>query len=135
MLIHLLFQFLSQRSNPFPLYSAGNDIIEIRQVGIDIEGKSVHGYPPAGSDTHGTYLSSKGGIQIQPHSCFTVTSRSVDPKIGQGFDDDLLQTPQVAVDISKKIIQIQKRVAYDLPRAVESDVAPTIVFKKRNAYA
>jgi hypothetical protein len=47
-------EFLLQRSDSFVVYSAGDDMAEIAEVCVDVEGKPVHRDPAAGFDSEGT---------------------------------------------------------------------------------
>ncbi|HEX3044911.1 MAG TPA: hypothetical protein VHY08_09150, partial [Bacillota bacterium] len=48
---------LGQGSHTFVGNAAGVNPLEMGKIGIDIEGESVHRYPPVDGDSQGSYLS------------------------------------------------------------------------------
>src|SRR5690606_17055433 len=84
--------------------------------------------PSTGTDTHGTYFSCERGAHIQPNPGLPFGTLSLQPVVGQGQNNHLLQKPKVFMDIGKEIIQVQYRVSYNLPGTVVGDIPAPIYF-------
>ena len=105
-------------------YSAGNDVAEVIQSGIDVECKTMHGHPSAGPYAQCTYLPCTAVIGIQPHPGVAGITACLDAVIGQRPDYGLFKRAEVKVYIGKKVVEIQYGVPDNLPRAVVRDVPP-----------
>ena len=68
---HFIPQFPGKRSNfhIILLYTTGNDIVKVLECSIDIESKTMHGYPAAKMYTDGTDFARAASILIaQPNA-------------------------------------------------------------------
>jgi hypothetical protein len=104
--------------------TAGDDVVEHRQVGVDVEREPVAG--AAARDLH----SDRGHLRTAgPHTGEARFRLRVDSETRQRRDDDRLQPADVGQDISLPVAparQREDRVADELPGAVVRDVAAAV---------
>jgi hypothetical protein len=71
-------EFRFNRCNILIRNAAGNDVPEVRKIGIHIERYAVHGNPAAAADAHSAYFTRPAGDSgIEPHTCFTGASARI----------------------------------------------------------
>ena len=107
--------------------SARYDVVEIGEVGIHIECKSVHRHPPTALHSKRCdFACFRSQLRVEPYTgkSFDTTRRNA--IICQRENDGLFQIAEVFVDVGEVMVEIENRIAYNLPRAVIGDVAATI---------
>jgi hypothetical protein len=109
--------------------AAGNDKVEIAEVGGDVVSEAVGGDPAADVDADGGkfffgYVA--GGLN--PDAGFAGDAIGGDAEIGGGTDHGLFEGADVPVNVAANRIEIEDGVANDLAGAMISDVAAAICF-------
>ncbi len=101
--------------------TAGNNTIEFRKVGIDVEGKAVYGDPFA--DTH-----AEGGnlLSFDPDTGQPLLPVRLNIELCKSEDDDLFEATEIAVNIGKVPVQIDDRIPDDLSRTMVGDIPSTV---------
>src|SRR5215471_5425794 len=92
-----------------PCQSAGNDVLKIAEVGIDVERETVRGYPPADVYADGCDFASAG-----PHADQIGYASGFDAVIGERIDEGLLDGMDVGADVALPFAQIEDGVANQL---------------------
>src|SRR5690554_7919482 len=103
-------QFVLQGSNALIHKATGVNVAEIVEVGIYIEGKTVHGDKATGPYPDGTDLPRLFGIvRIEPHPGGPVQTTGREPILRHGFNNGLLQMMDVFSDAQAHGLQIENR--------------------------
>ena len=106
----------------------GDDVSKVREVYIYVEGKAMHGHPSAGFYAQGTDFSwILECVVVEPYACKPFYSPCRHTVFRESQDDGFFQVPQVAVDVGKEVIQIQDRIAHQLPGTMVGDVSPRLI--------
>src|SRR5207249_2197035 len=98
--------------------SAGNDEVEVIEIGGDVEGKSVAGDPAGKPHADGRQL-----FPTYPDAGQSWNPFSLDSEIGRCPNQHILQIAHVTVHVTAIGLQIENRIADDLTRTVIRDVA------------
>jgi hypothetical protein len=101
--------------------AARNNVLEITQVGRDVERETVRCDPSA--DVH-AYRADLGGAH--PDSRTFRDAGRLDPEIRQRVDHGLLDRPHVGAHVALPFTQVQDGIADDLPWPVIGDVAAAV---------
>ena len=126
-------QFFLYGSNLLVLYTAGNDVIEIPEIGIHVQRKAMHGDPAAAAYPDGAYLPLPARYaRIEPHACFTGAPFALQPVFADGFDHHFFQVAQVFADIGTEVLQVEDRVTHDLLQSMKGYIASPVGVKKRD---
>src|SRR3569833_10574 len=95
----------------------------------------MHRYPAAAAYAHGAYLAFTafyGGVQ--PNTCLTGATLTLEAIIGQRAYYHLLQAAQVPAKVGFKMLQVKYRVAHYLFRPVKCNVTTAVYMKIFNAF-
>lgn len=115
--------------------AAGNDEIEITQVGGDVIGKAVRGDPAADVDADGGEFF-LGGIarRLDPDAGFAGDAISGDAEIGGGSNHGLFEGTDVPVNVAADKTEIENGIADNLAGAVIGDIAATVGFAELDIF-
>ena len=107
--------------------AARHDVVEVRQVGIDVEGEAVHRAAAAQAHADGRDLRGP----VDPHARVAVEpGRTGEPEVGQRVDQHLLDRAHVGDGVGHAAAPLaghrQDRVADELARPVVGDVAAAV---------
>ena len=130
-----MFEFLRNRRYAPIHNTTGYNVRKILKIRVKVECKSVHRDPAADADAQCADFAFRP-LVIRPYPntgsfCHAVSG---DVQIGTGLYNHFLQEPQVFAQIRKKPIQIQNRVAHQLPWTVVRDVASSVNLEKCGFY-
>ena len=100
--------------------AAGDDDLEVPQVGRDVEGEPVRGDPARQVHADGADL-----LVAHPGAAVLLVAAGLDGVIGAGADHRLLQRGHVLPDV-RAVGEIEHRIRHELPRPVVGHVAPAI---------
>lgn len=114
------------RSHSFAF--AGNDQIEETEIGVDIQGEAVRGYP-----ARDVYADGGDFAARRMHAREPLDAKGFDAKITQGADQDFFEVADVTMHVLPVRAQIDDRVADDLAQPVIRDFAAAVGFKDRYA--
>jgi hypothetical protein len=104
--------------------AARDDVVEHREVGIDVEGEAVARAPTCDLDADRGDL-----LGVDPHAGEPRLGVGFDPEIGQRADEHGLELAHVGHDIAETVAPRGKRddrIADELARAVIGDVAAAV---------
>jgi len=110
-------------------YAAGNDEVEVAEVGGNVVGEAVGGDPAA--DVYadgGEFFFGNIARRLDPNAGFAGDAVGGDAEIGGGPDHGLFEGADVPVNVAADGIEIENGVADDLAGAVIGDVAATVGF-------
>src|ERR1017187_2110943 len=110
--------------------AARHNVLEIAQIGADVQGETVRSHPPADVYANGGDLA-----LIHPHAGQPGDASGEDAVIGQGIDNRLLDRPHVCAHVALPLPQVEDRVAHQLARAVVRHIAAAVDGVERNARA
>src|SRR5260221_9165330 len=109
--------------------AAGNDEVEIAEVGGDVEGETVGGDPAADVDADGgEFFFGDIARRLDPDAGFAGDAIGADAEIGGGADHGFFERADIPVNVASDGTEIQDGVADDLAWAVISDVAAAVGF-------
>src|SRR6266849_5869431 len=115
--------------------AAGNDEVEVAEVGGNVEGEAVGGDPAADMDTDGgKFFFGDIGGRLDPDAGFAGDAIGGDGEIGGGADHGLFERTDVPVDVAANAVEIEDRIADDLAGAVIGDVAAAVGFAKFDTF-
>src|SRR5262245_17063876 len=89
-----------------------------------VQREAVAGDPPRNPDANRGEL-----FLTHPHACQTVNAFGLDAVIGGDANEDFLQIANVAMNVAPIRLQVDDRIADDLPWSVVSDVAAAARFE------
>src|SRR3990172_8863648 len=98
------------RGHAFVEYSARNNPAEIRQIGVHVQSKSMHGNPSA----H-LHADCRDLLSTHPHTRHSIFPASLKPVLSNCPNDDIFETSQIPVQIGSVFLQIDNRVSDNLP--------------------
>jgi hypothetical protein len=101
--------------------AAGNDVLEIAQVGGDVQRETVRGDPSADVHADGADFA-----PAHPNAGQLGNAAGLDAEIGQRIDDGLLDGPDVSAHVALPFAQVQDGIADELAGAVIGDVAAAV---------
>jgi hypothetical protein len=116
-----------KRSNSFMKYTTRNDTIKVVQIGVDVQCKPMHRNPAAYFDADSRYF-----FPFDPNAGKAFFALRFNAVLQQRLDDDLFQTPEIAMDIGKVVVEIQNRIADDLTGPVVGYITTPINMKNLN---
>src|SRR5690606_23594901 len=128
---HRLHRFLEGHTSPHQLRERRDRPIrdptgvhhrEEPHVGVEVEGKAVHGHLPGDANADGGDLALLG-----PDAGEALLPPGFDPEGGQGVDEDLLYRADIRHD-PLGIVEFDDGITDQLPGAVEGDVATPVDF-------
>ena len=115
--------------------AAGNDEVEVTEVGGDVEGKAVRGDPAADMDADGGeffFGDIAGGLD--PDAGFAGDAVGGDAEVSGGADHGLFESADIPVNVAADGIEIEDGVANDLAGAVIGDVATAVGFAELDIF-
>ena len=120
-----------QRRDPELGDAARDHPVEEREVGVDVEGEAVHGAAAAQPDADGGDLAGIGAVGAHPDARVGVEAADVcEPEVAAHVDDQRLDRADVVEGVGHAAAplarQVQQRIADELPRTVEGDVAAPV---------
>lgn len=95
-----------------------------KREGADIQGEAMHGDPFADSDPDTRNFS-----LIYPCSGEAFPGMRNDAEVGQGIDQDAFEEPEIGMEVSSVVSEIQDGVTYQLPRSMVGGLSSTIDLK------
>src|SRR5882762_1539469 len=102
--------------------AAGNDEVEIAEVGGDVEGETVGGDPAADVDADGgEFFFGDIARRLDPNAGFAGDAVGADAEIGGGADHGFFEGADIPVNVAADGIEIQDGVTDDLAWAVISE--------------
>ena len=131
--INLSAQLFLQGSNGFIIVfnPAGNNMVKMLQIGIDIKCKTMHGHPSAQMNADSTNLAQWAILRgFEPNPCVSLYSISYYPLPFNAEDNHLFQKANIFVNIGKEIVQIKNRIGHYLPGTVIGNIAASVDFEK-----
>src|SRR5882757_3714807 len=109
--------------------AAGNDQVEVAEVGGDVEGEAVGGDPAADVDADGgEFFFGDAARRLHPDAGFAGDAVGGDAEIGGGADHGFFERADVPVNVAADGIEIKNWIADDLAGAVVGDVAAAVGF-------
>lgn len=113
--------------------AAGDDELEVGEVGGDVEGEAVGGDPLADADAHGGDLGGRAIGGFDPDASGFGVAVALDAVGVEGVDDGLFEEAHVAVEAKGlagvcvgEAFEVEDGVGDDLARAVVGDVAAAV---------
>ena len=106
----------------------GNDQIEVAEISIHVERKTVSGYPPRDVYTDGRNLSPRS-----VHAGQSFNPKGFNIKILHGANQNFLQIANKAMYVFTIGTQVDNWITYNLAQPVIGNFAATICFKQRHA--
>ena len=94
---------------------------EMVEVGGEVEGEAMHGYPAFHVDADGGDL-----VPVDPDAGFSVSPCTSDAKACKGRNQGFFQFPEVIPQVCAVSGEVHDGVADDLARAVVGDVSATV---------
>lgn len=116
---HRSSQELSHRSHTHPRKTAGYNRRKIREVGINVQRKTVVRHPTANPDPDGSNF-----LFPHPDPREPVSPVRLKTKLLESFNEYRLQSPEVPVHVAAVMSKINDRVSHELPRSVERHIPP-----------
>ena len=111
-------QLLSHTCRLDTLHAAGNDQLEWSQIHVHVQREAMTSHPPTDMDAN------RGDFSpCHPHARPADPTTGSDPESGEGFDQDPLESSEVAVQVAAMIGHIQDRIPHQLARPVIGHVA------------
>lgn len=114
-----------------PRESARHDQVEVRQVGIDVQGETVHRHPPRDPDADRRDLASPLAVPVirptadpDPRGARIPSRR--DPETSERVDDRLLQEPNPLMDPDPESVEVHDRIDDQLTWTVVGDVSSSV---------
>jgi len=98
--------------------AAGDDSIEMAEVGIDIERDAMKGHPPANADADGGDLLFASGAAVDPNPDASLATAAVDTEMRERADQPLFQLADELADIGAPPAQIEHHIGNPLAGAV-----------------
>ena len=95
------------------------------EVGSDIHRQTVHRDAVRRTNTHCAQLL-EVRTSADPHSRSTLRAMTLYAILGSEVDDTLLQCFNITSNAKTYCVEVDNRVAYKLPRAVERNIATTV---------
>ncbi len=108
--------------------AAGNDPVEMRKIGIDVEREAVHRDPARTFDSDGGDFARLRSVAFDPNACIAGKPLCRNLKIGKRANENFLDIAKIAVQIGamRCLLEIKNRIADELPKAVIRNVAAAI---------
>src|SRR5688572_21142534 len=107
---------------------ARHDQVETGEVGGDVEGEAVARHPARDADADG------GELHVAyPGAAEAFHASGCDPEVRGGANQHFLEIADVAVDVLAIRLEVDDRIADQLPGTVEGDVAATPGLVDRDA--
>lgn len=115
--------------------AAGNDQIEVAEIGGDVKGQAVGSDPAADVDADGGefFLGDIVG-GLDPDAGLAGDAIGGDAEFSGGADHGFFERADVPVDVAADAIEIENGIADDLARAVIGDVSATVGFAEFDAF-
>jgi hypothetical protein len=115
--------------------AAGNDEVEVAEVGGDVVGEAVGGDPPADVDTDGgEFFFGNIARRLDPDAGFAGDAVGGDAEVSGGADHGLFESADIPVNVAADGIEIEDGVANDLAGAVIGDVATAVGFAELDIF-
>jgi hypothetical protein len=115
--------------------AAGNDEVEVAEVGGDVEGETVGGDPAADVDADGSeFLFGDIAGRLHPDAGFAGDAIGGEAEIGGGADHGLFEGADVPVNVAADGIDIEDGVADDLAGAMIGDVSSAVGFTELHIF-
>src|SRR5690606_36535738 len=112
--------------------AARDDVLEVPQVGCDVEGHAVEGAAPLDAHADGGDLAGRGRVRVDPDPRVAVVAAGAgQPERGEHLDEDLLEGRHVRRGVGRTAGRALRREGDDrvrdqLPGAVVGDVAAAV---------
>ena len=119
-------QFPGEGGYPLIGKSTRIDQRESGEIGIDIQGNTVHRNVTTAADTHGTYFAFLRSSRFYPDPGSSRQPTGNNPVSGQGTDNHLLQQLNVTSQPHAATFQIQQRITDTLTGPVKGNVSPSV---------
>ena len=115
--------------------AAGDDEVEVAEVGGDVECEAVGGDPAADVDANsGEFFFGDIANGLDPDASFAGYAIGGDAEIGGGADHGLFEGADVPVDVAPNGIEIKDWITDDLAGAVIGDVAAAVGFTELDIF-
>jgi hypothetical protein len=105
--------------------AAGNDEVEIAEIGCNVIGKAVRGNPSADVNADGREFFF-GGRGWDPDACFSGDAIGGDSEIGRGADHGFFESAHVPANVSLNLVEIEDRIADDLAGTMIGDISAAV---------
>src|SRR5512140_1796891 len=101
--------------------TAGDDPVEVGQIRVDVESKTVHGHPA-------TYFLPDSGdlIALDPDTGESLFTGSFNSKLPKGEDDHIFEASQIPVKVEEVIVQVDNGISDDLSRTVIGNISSPV---------
>src|SRR5215471_165245 len=116
--IHFAAKHMGHRRDSLVRYPTGHDHLEILEVGVYVERKSVAGNPAGNPDSNCGDL-----LVSNPHSRQAWDPCAGDIKISKRTDQDIFKVAHITVHITPVRFQIDYRIADQLTRSMIGNIA------------
>jgi len=114
--------------------TAGNDEVEVAQIGGNIVGEAVRSDPAADVDTDSSELFfGNSARRLDPDAGFAWDAMGGDAEIGGSADHRFFESADVPVNVATDAIEIEDGVADGLAGAMISDIATAVGLAKFDA--
>mmetsp|Transcript_23139 Transcript_23139/g.57211 ORF Transcript_23139/g.57211 Transcript_23139/m.57211 type:complete len:394 (-) Transcript_23139:73-1254(-) len=107
--------------------AARHNAFKVGHVGVHVERHTVHRHPLAHPHTDGSHLAA-----LHPHARQPLDSLAFDAQPLKGADDDLLERPQVPVEVLLVVPEVHNGVEHQLSRAVVGHLTATLSAEDRD---
>jgi len=115
--------------------AAGNDEVEIAEVGGDVESETVGRNPATDVDADGgEFFFADVARRLNPDAGLAGNAKGGDAEISGGANHDFFKRADVPVNVAADDIEIENGIADDLTGAVIGDVAAAIGFAKLDIF-
>ena len=101
---------------------------EMVEIGGDVEGEAMHGYPTLHVDTDGCNL-----VFADPDAGFIISPDPRDAEADQGVNQDFFQLPEVLSEVCAVSREVHDGITDNLTRAVVGDISAAIGVDQLNA--